>query len=112
MIFVEDINFKSWSSNMLAKHNLDASFGQFFNILSWVCWKRGVDFAKVAKNYTSQICPNCGTQTGKKELNQREHNCSECGYIAHRDVAAAQVIKERGISAHPTGDLRLWAKRG
>ena len=99
MIFVEDINFKSWASNMLAKHNLDGSFGQFFTILEWVCWRRGVYFAKVDKNYTSQICPNCSAHTGKKELSQREHNCPECGYKTNRDVAAAMVIRERGISA-------------
>jgi putative transposase len=51
----------------------------------------------VDKNYTSQICPNCGSHTGKKLLSEREHNCPECGYKAHRDVAAAQVIRNRGI---------------
>ena len=39
----------------------------------WVCWKRGVYLGKVDKNYTSQICPNFGTKTGKKELPQRIH---------------------------------------
>ena len=38
-IFVEDINLASWSRNMLRKHNLDAGFGQFINILQYVCWK-------------------------------------------------------------------------
>jgi hypothetical protein len=32
---------------MLGKHTLDAGFGQFLDILQWVCWKRGVYFAKV-----------------------------------------------------------------
>ena len=34
----------------------------------WVCWKRGVYLGKVDKNYTSKICPNCQTKTGKKEI--------------------------------------------
>ena len=46
-IFVEDIDFRAWAKGMFGKHTLDASFGQFFNILSYVCWKRGVFFAKV-----------------------------------------------------------------
>ncbi len=98
-IFVEDIDFKAWAKGMLRKHTLDAGFGQFFNILAWVCWKRGVYFDKVDKNYTSQICPNCGTKTGKKELSQRIHKCRECGLEINRDVAAAKVICARGLTA-------------
>ncbi len=37
---------------MFSKHTLDAGFGQFINILQWVCWKRGVYFALVDKDYT------------------------------------------------------------
>jgi putative transposase len=99
MIFVEDINFKAWAKGMFAKHTLDAAYGQFFAILSHVCWKRGVYFQKVDKNYTSQTCPSCGTLTGKKTLNNRVHFCTNCGYETHRDVAAAQVIRNRGILA-------------
>ena len=96
-IFIEDINFISWAKGMLGKHTLDASFGQFVSILKWVAWKRDVFVAEVDKNYTSQICPNCGSHTGKKLLSGREHNCSECGYKTHWDVAAAQVIRNRGV---------------
>jgi putative transposase len=97
MIFVEDINFKAWAKGMFGKHTLDAAYGQFFSILSHVCWKRGVYFQSVDKNYTSQICPQCGAHTGKKLLHVRVHSCPECGYTTHRDVAAAQVIRDRGI---------------
>ncbi len=99
MVFVEDIDFRVWAKGMFYKHTLDAGFGQFIAILSWVCWKQGVYFEKVNKNYTSQVCPNCDTHTGKKELHNRVHNCPECGYTTHRDVAAAQVIRNRGLSA-------------
>jgi putative transposase len=96
-IFVEDIDFRAWGKGMLSKHCLDAAFGQFVTILKWVAWKRDVFVAEVDKNYTSQICPNCGFHTGKKLLSEREHNCSECGYKTHRDVAAAEVIRNRGV---------------
>ena len=96
MIFVEDINFKAWAKGMFCKHTLDAGFGQFFKILSWVCWKRGVDFAKVNPDYTSQTCPSCGVHTGKKALNERMHRCRSCGFEVSRDVAAAMVIRTRG----------------
>ena len=99
MVFVEDLNLIGLSRGMLGKHCLDAGFGQFFNILEQTCFKRGVYFQKVDARKTSQICPNCGTETGKKELSERTHSCSSCGYITDRDVAAAQVVLIRGIAA-------------
>ncbi len=99
MIFVEDIDFRAWAKGMLSKHTLDAGFGQFFNILAWVCWKRGVYLGKVDYRYTSQICPKCGAHTGKKDLSERTHKCLECQYEINRDIAAAQVICQRGITA-------------
>ncbi|HBE51723.1 MAG TPA: transposase [Cyanobacteria bacterium UBA11369] len=98
MIFVEDIDFRVWAKGMFSKHTLDAGFGQFLSILKFVCWKRGVYFDKVDKNYTSQVCPQCDAYTGKKELKDRVHVCPECGYTTHRDVAAAQIVRNRGRS--------------
>jgi putative transposase len=99
MVFVEDLNLIGLSTGMLGKHCLDAGFGQFFNILEQTCFKRGVYFQKVDAKKTSQICPNCGTETGKKELSKRTHSCSNCGYTTDRDVAAAQVVLIRGLAA-------------
>ena len=99
MIFVEDIDFRIMAKGMLRKHTLDAGFGQFRSILKWVCWKRGVYFAEVNYKGTSQECPECGTHTGKKQLSERVHTCSNCGYATDRDVASAQVICSRGLNA-------------
>jgi putative transposase len=98
MIFVEDIDFRVWAKGMFSKHTLDAGFGQFVRIVQWVCWKRGVYCALVDKDYTSQVCPQCDAHTGKKELKDRVHACPECGYTTHRDVAAAQIVRNRGLS--------------
>ncbi len=99
MMFVEDINFVSWQRGMLSKHSADAGFGQFVNILEWVCFRRDVYFTKVNKDRTSQTCPNCGAHTGKKTLDIRFHHCNQCGYTTTRDVAAAQEVRNRGIKA-------------
>ncbi|MBW4549088.1 MAG: transposase [Symplocastrum torsivum CPER-KK1] len=99
MIFAEDLNVIAWAKGMFSKHTLDAGFGEFFSILEWVCWKRGVYFAKVNPNGTSQTCPNCNHHTGKKELSDRIHHCSECKYTTDRDVAAAQIVMQRGLAA-------------
>ena len=84
---------------MLGKHCLDAGWGQFFQILEQCCFKRGIYFQKVDAKKTSQICPNCGIVTGKKELAVRVHQCPDCGYTTDRDVAAAQVVLLLGLAA-------------
>jgi putative transposase len=99
MIFAEDLNLKALAAGMLCKHTLDAGWGQFLQILEFVCWKRGVYFARVDAKGTSQTCPLCDTHTGKKTLSERVHHCPNCGYQTDRDVAAAQVVAKRGIAA-------------
>ena len=96
MIFIEDIDFTKTAKAMLGKHMLDGGFGQFRQLLKWVGWKRDVFVAEVDHRYTSQICPNCQAHTGKKGLSVRLHECSECGNSTTRDIASAQVIKQRG----------------
>ena len=73
--------------------------GSFLEILKHVAWKRDVYFENFDANLTSQTCPNCGVVTGKKELSQRVHKCSSCGFITDRDVAAAMVVEQRGLAA-------------
>lgn len=99
MIFVEELNLKGLARGFLGKHCLDAGWGQFFQVLEQCCRKRGVFFLKVDSKKTSQICPNCLVETGKKELSQRVHSCQHCGYTTDRDVAAAQVVLVRGLAA-------------
>ena len=99
-IFVEDINFKSWSKGLFCKQSLDSGIGGFINdILPFICWKRGKYYLKVDKDYTSQICSNCGQHTGKKTLSQRIHICSQCCHSESRDTNAAKIIRERGLMA-------------
>lgn len=98
MVFAEDLNLQAMSRGMLSKHTLDAGFAQFLNILAWVCWKRGVYLAHINPDGTSQTCPKCQSHT-PKDLSVRVHRCESCGYIIDRDVAAAQVIEFRGLTA-------------
>ncbi|NJL84378.1 MAG: transposase [Chloroflexaceae bacterium] len=95
-IFAEDVNAKGLTRGMLRKDCVDAAFGQFLSLTEWVCWKRGVYFAKVNPNGTSQTCPNCFA-TVSKGLEVREHHCPECGYRTHRDHAAAEMVLHRGL---------------
>ena len=99
MAFLEELNLVGLSRASLGKHGLDAGFGQFFNILEQTCFKRGVYFQKVDAKKTSQICPNCLNETGKKELSERVPSCHYYAYTSDRDVAAAQVVLKGGLAA-------------
>ncbi|MGB7441991.1 MAG: zinc ribbon domain-containing protein, partial [Coleofasciculaceae cyanobacterium] len=54
--------------------------------------------AKVEASGTSQTCPECDAHVSKN-LSIRVHECPKCGYKTDRDVASAQVIRSRGVSA-------------
>ncbi len=116
MVFMEDLDYRVSAKGMFAKHMLDseavaslrasAAFGQFRTIVKYVCWKRGkfcrastlarFANAEVDARGTSQECPECGGEV-KKDLSVRVHNCPHCGYTTHRDIAAGQNIRNRGI---------------
>ena len=99
-IFVEDINFKSWSRGLFCKQSLDAGIGGFINeILPFVCWKRGKFYLKVNKDGTSQECSNCSQYTGKKALSERIHSCPYCLHAESRDTNSAKIIRDRGLVA-------------
>jgi putative transposase len=97
LVFMEDINFSVMAKGFLGKHMLDGGFGQFRSIVKYVCWKLGKFFGEVNARGTSQECPECGAKV-KKNLQLRVHFCPECNYTTHRDVASAQVIRNRGLS--------------
>ncbi len=96
MVFMEDLDYRTSAKGMFGKHMLDAAFGQFRTIVKQVCWKRGKFFAEVDARGTSQQCPECGGEV-KKDLKLRVHDCPHCSYRTDRDVAAGQVIRNRGI---------------
>jgi putative transposase len=137
-IFGEDIDYRVMRSWFLGKHSLaeswrcrlpsrqtfqdDASFGQFRELLKWVCWKRKVGgvgfrpaklfkkrgkfFATVDHRGTSKQCPECGSEWDNN-LSIRWHTCTECGYSNNRDIASAEVIRNRGTNKYPrTNEVR------
>ena len=96
-IAVEQLNLVGLSRGFLGKHMLDAGHGQFLNqVLPWVCFKRGVAYQKEDARGTSQECPDCGA-TVSKVLKDRWHECPSCGSAKPRDVASAQVIRNRAV---------------
>lgn len=72
---------------------LDVGMGALRSAIEYKLAEAGGIFMEVPtqKVKPSQTCPNCGHQE-KKTLDQRTHQCKECGYTDDRDVAAAKVM--------------------
>ena len=81
----------------LTKSINDAGWSAFISMLEYKAVNAGSRVIKVNAHHTSQICPNCGV-VKPKELSERWHSC-QCGLEIHRDIAAAQVILSRGLTA-------------
>jgi len=96
-IVVEDLQINNMVKNHhLAKSIMDASWGAFLAILSVKAGNAGHQVLRVNPRFTSQKCYKCG-EIVQKSLSVRTHLCPFCGYIADRDVNAAQNILKSGV---------------
>lgn len=95
-IFIEDLNVRGMVRNRhLAKSISDASWGEFFTILSHKAESAGSQVVQVPAHFTSQKCSGCG-EVVAKSLSVRTHICPFCGLVADRDVNAARNILKAG----------------
>lgn len=96
-ICIEDLAIKQMmAGSHFAKSITDASWNQFHQFLAYKAAEAGRKLGVVNPAYTSQICSQCGHLELKKLAN-REHKCSQCRYVAHRDFNAAQNILALGL---------------
>lgn len=99
LIAVEDLNIQGMAKNHhLSKSIYDAAWGAFLTILAYKAASAGSQVVKVAPHYTTQQCSTCGAYV-QKSLSVRTHMCTECGYVADRDVNAAQNILAKALAA-------------
>ncbi len=105
VIAVEDLIILTMvQTHSLAKSILDASWGAFLAILSEKAERAGHAVVRVNPRFTSQKCFKCG-EIVQKSLSVRTHICPFCGYIADRDVNAAQNILKRARPGHGLQEL-------
>jgi len=98
-IYVEALNIKGMVRNRhLSKSIADASWGKFFEFLSYKAEEAGRKVIKVNPRNTSQNCSQCGEKV-KKSLSVRTHACPFCGLVMDRDHNAAINIKSVGQTA-------------
>src|SRR6266571_1861736 len=99
-IAVEDLQITNMVQNHpLSKSILDAGWGQFLAILSNKAASAGHQMIRVNPRFTSQKCSQCG-EFVQKSLSVRTHICPFCGYVADRDVNAANNILKRARPGH------------
>jgi putative transposase len=76
----------------LNKSILDVGFGMLKSAIKYKVEEGGGQFIEVPtkKVKPSQTCPKCSNQH-PKTLDERIHQCAECGYQQDRDIASAEV---------------------
>jgi putative transposase len=102
IIVVEDLNLRGLARSRLAKSILDAAWGAFLSILTYKAESAGGQVIRINPRYTTQKCFKCGEYV-QKSLSVRTHICPRCGYVADRDLNAAQNILKAG--APPSGTV-------
>lgn len=113
LLAVEALHINGMVKNHhLAKSIHDAAWGGFLTILANKAASAGSLVVKVAPHYTTQRCSKCGAYV-QKSLSVRTHMCSACGYVADRDVNAAQNILAKALRAGaPPSDANLPVGEG
>jgi len=96
-IAVEDLNIRGLAQGFRSKSVHDAGWGVLLNqILPYKAWSAGKAVVKVPPSGTSQHCAMCGARV-PKDLSDRQHRCSDCGFITHRDINSAILILKLGL---------------
>ncbi|MGU3559773.1 RNA-guided endonuclease InsQ/TnpB family protein [Methylobacterium radiotolerans] len=91
----EDLNTAGLARSRLARSIHDASWRLLVDLTTYKAASAGAMVQLVDPRGTSQTCPACGA-IAAKPLSLRRHACA-CGCDLDRDVAAAQVIRDRAF---------------
>ena len=83
----------------------DAAWGMFLTMLRYKAEWYGRVFQPIDRWYpSSQICSQCGHNSGRKPLNVRAWDCPNCGTHHDRDINAAMNIRVAGLAMIACGD--------
>lgn len=98
-IVLETLRIKNLMKNRrLSKSIADVGWSLFINMLEYKAERYGKQVIKIDQWFpSSQICSHCQHNSGKKPLNIREWECSNCHTKHDRDINAAINIKNKGL---------------
>ena len=99
IICIEDLSSKNLMKNRrLAKSIGDVSWFTFTRMLKYKSEWYEKQVIKISQWYpSSQLCSDCGYNSGKKALNVRDWTCSNCGSHHDRDINASVNILNEGL---------------
>ena len=99
VICLEDLQVKEIQQNKYLSQSVsDVGWYEFRRQLEYKAKWYGRIISFVDKWYpSSQICSNCGNNTGKKSLDIREFDCPYCGKHHDRDINASINILHEGL---------------
>jgi putative transposase len=98
LIALEKLNIAGMVRGNFPKSILDAAWGELLGQLAYKAEEAGKFVVAVAPHGTSQICSNCGAVVAKG-IEERRHECNQCGLSLSRDHNAALNILALGRSA-------------
>lgn len=95
-IVIEDLNISGMMKNKhLSKAVAQQKFFEFKTKLISKCKEYNIELRIVDRWYpSSKICHNCGHIKKDLKLSDRTYKCSECGYIANRDINASLNLRD------------------
>ncbi|SUN62518.1 transposase, IS605 OrfB family [Streptococcus hyointestinalis] len=99
IICIEDLSSKNLMTNhKLAKSIGDVSWSEFVRMLEYKAEWYEKQVSKISRWYpSSQLCSDCGHNSGKKPLNIRNWTCEKCGSHHDRDINASINILNEGL---------------
>ena len=98
-IGIEDLNVSGMIKNRkLSKSISDASFSEFYRVLSYKASWYGKDVVKVNRFYpSSKTCSHCGWKDAELTLSDRIFSCKSCCLEIDRDLNASITILEEAL---------------
>lgn len=99
ILCIEDLSSKNLMKNhKLAKAIGDVSWSEFVRMLEYKADWYEKQVSKISRWYpSSQLCSDCGFNSGKKPLSVRDWTCENCSNHHDRDINASINILNEGL---------------
>jgi putative transposase len=119
-VVIEDLNVVGMTAKGRGKRGLNRSishqaWGTFDRLLGYKLAERGGTLVRINPAFTSQECSCCGVIDKASRESQAVFACQHCGFTAHADINAANVILRRSTASkrmeeghyfEPSGEVR------